>query len=369
MTVTFETHQKKDRLRRRGGAVVDRFVWAHGDFNYGNSMSHVSRETVRWLSKIGAPVGAWSWDGPMEPSKDLPVALQEDLKKSAVVVMDRVKVPLAVWDMLKVEAPFIAAYYMCEGTRVKDGDLARLERYDAVFTPTQFCYRALIESGLKTPVFVWGHGFDHEVFPYVEPKPDRPFTFLWYGDENRRKGYDLFLKAFVELNLPNTRAWVRNPGSGFLSKLTGYYRSNKNIVFDTRVTPPEQLKEMMAEADVFVGPHRGEGFGLGGLEAMACGRPAIMTRWSGPLDYGGGDDMTYWVGTDGYEPAQFDVGVQAKPDYHKLLKQMASAALNAEEVRRRGILASRHVHSHWRWEQKVAEILPILRQLIPQCKL
>lgn len=369
MAITFEIAQKKDRLRRRGAAAVGRLVWAHGDFNYGNSLSHVGRETVRWMAKAGIPVGAWSWNGLMQPSKDLPVASREDLKTSAVVVMDRVVVPQSVWDMLKVEAPFIAAYYMCEGTRVKDGDLARLERYDAVFTPTQFCYRALIESGLKTPVFVWGHGFDHEVFPYVEPKPNRPFTFLWYGDENRRKGYDLFLKAFCELKIPNIRAWARSPGSGFLSGLANYHRSNPNIVFDTRVTPPEQLKEMMAEVDVFVGPHRGEGFGLCGLEAMACGRPAIMTRWSGPLDYGGGDDMTYWVDTEGYEAAQFDVGVQAKPNYSKLLQAMATAALNVEEVRKRGMMAHKYIHANWRWEQKVVEILPILRQLIPQCKL
>jgi glycosyltransferase involved in cell wall biosynthesis len=368
MTITFEISQKKDRMRRRGGTVVDRLVWAHGDFNYGNSMSHVSRETVRWLAKAGAPVGAWSWGDPIRPSKDMPVAARKDLKTAAVIVLDRVNVPQSAWEMLKVEAPFVAAYYMCEGTRVKDGDLARLERYDAIFTPTQFCYRALVESGLKTPVFVWGHGFDHEMFPYVEPKPDRPFTFLWYGDENRRKGYDLFLKAFVGLNLPNTRAWVRGPGTGKLRGLAQHYNS-KSIIFDTGTTPPEQLKEMMAEVDVVVGPHRGEGFGLCTFEAMACGRPAIMTRWSGPLDYGGGDDMTYWVDTEGYEPAQFDAGVQAKPSYSHLLKQMASAALGVEEVRKRGIMAHKYIHANWRWEQKVVEILPILRQLIPQCKL
>jgi glycosyltransferase involved in cell wall biosynthesis len=367
--ITYEVVQRMVRTKRRSSVVVDRLVWAHGDFNYGSSLAHVSRETVRWLAKAGVPVGAWSWNGSLQSSKDLPVAKREDLKTAAVIVMDRISMPHSVWDSLKSEAPFLAAYYMCEGTRVRPTELARLERYDAVFVPTQFCYRALVESGLKTPVHVWGHGFDHEVFPYVEPKPDRPFTFLWYGDENRRKGYDLFLKAFVELKLPNTRAWVRGPGSGGLCGLAGHYRSNPAIVFDTRVTPPEQLKEMMAEVDVVVGPHRGEGFGLCTFEAMACGRPAIMTRWSGPLDYGGGDDMTYWVDTEGYEAAQFDVGVQAKPNYSKLLQAMATAALNVEEVRKRGMMAHKYIHANWRWEQKVVEILPILRQLIPQCKL
>jgi glycosyltransferase involved in cell wall biosynthesis len=366
---TYEIVQKQVRTKRRASAVVDKIVWAHRNFTYGNSMSHISRESVRWLARAGVPVGAWSWDAPVPTMPDLPVASAQDLKTAAVIVLDRIKVPPEVWDRLKNDVPFIAAYFMCEGTVVKDTDLARLEGYDAVFTPTQFCYRALVESGLKTPVHVWGHGMDPEIFPYVEPKSNRPFTFLWYGDENRRKGYDLFLKAFSELKIPNVRAWVRGPGSGRLSALSDYHRSNPNIVFDTGVTPPEQLKEMMAEADVFVGPHRGEGFGLGGLEAMACGRPAIMTRWSGPLDYGGGDDMTYWVDTEGYEAAQFDVGVQAKPDFKKLVTAMVTAALNVEDVRRRGILAHKHIHGNWRWGQKVVEILPILRQLIPQCKL
>jgi glycosyltransferase involved in cell wall biosynthesis len=367
--ITYEAAQKQARLKRRGTSCVDRMVWANSNFNYGSSLSHVSRESVRWLAQAGVPISAWAWDGAGKLPVQLPVFSKAHLKTSAVIVMDRIPMPMSVWDKMKFQAPFIAAYYMCEGTRVKDADIIRLERYDAVFVPTQFCYRALIESGLKTPVFVWGHGFDHKVFPYVEPEPNRPFTYLWYGDENRRKGYDLFLKAFCELKVPNVRAWVRSPGSGFLSKLSDFYRHRKDIVFDTRVTPPEQLKELMKEADVVVGPHRGEGFGLCVMEAMACGRPAIMTRWSGPLDYGGGDDITYWVDTDGYEPAQFDVGVQARPDFKKLVQLMSKAALEPEEVRRRGILASKHIHENWRWEQKVMDVLPVLRQLIPGCKL
>jgi glycosyltransferase involved in cell wall biosynthesis len=367
--ITYEAVQKHVRAKHRAATNVDRVVWAHSDFNYGNSLSHVSRETVRWLVMNGVPAKAWSWSSKLQDSPDIPVADRRALKTAAVIVMDRIRMPQPVWDSLKAEVPFIAAYYMCEGTKIKDTDVARLERYDAVFTPTQFCYRALVESGLKTPVHVWGHGMDPEVFPYAEPKPNRPFTYLWYGDENRRKGYDLFLKAFCELKVPNVRAWVRGPGTGFLSRLTDSYRHRKDIVFDTRVTPPVQLKELMSEVDVVVGPHRGEGFGLCTMEAMACGRPAIMTRWSGPLDYGGGDDITYWVDTDGYEPAQFDVGVQARPDFKKLVQLMSKAALEPEEVRRRGILASKHIHENWRWGQKVMDVLPVLRQLIPGCKL
>jgi len=42
--------------------------------------------------------------------------------------------------------------------------------------------------------------------------------------------------------------------------------------------------------DAFVSLHRSEGFGLIGAEAMFLGKPAVMTRWSGNVDYMSADN-------------------------------------------------------------------------------
>ncbi len=355
---------KRDRKERLASSTVAQIVWLYRDFGWGNSLSHVSRETVRWLQRNNVPVKVLRWGG--GPVPDFPNASFEELPRSAVIVMDRYPPPENVWNVLG-EAPLVAGYYMLEGTRARDDEVVRLEGYDTVFTPSEFCRKALVESGISVPIHVWGHGIDPEVFPYVPPKPDRPFTFLWFGDENRRKGYDLFLEAFSRLKVPNIRAWVRGPGSGNIAHLKSYYQKDRRIVWDTRVTPPDQLKEMMAEADVIVSPHRGEGFGLCMLEAMASGRPAIATRWSGPLDFGGGDDLTYWIDPSNWEPSQNDAGIQAVPSVESLVEAMKRCAENPEEVLERGLRVSRHVHAKWRWGEKVMEVIPVLRKLAPRC--
>jgi glycosyltransferase involved in cell wall biosynthesis len=47
---------------------------------------------------------------------------------------------------------------------------------------------------------------------------------------------------------------------------------------------PEVIS-LYASADVFVSLHRGEGLGLGLMEAMALGKPVIATGWSGNMSF------------------------------------------------------------------------------------
>lgn len=362
-----EVVAKRERRLLHGSAAVDTIAWSYHDFGYGNSLAHVGRETVNALREAGVRVRIAPWGDKVAKDMTVPWATDEELARSAVVAMARTDVPGHVHARLrKAGAPFVAAYYMLEGTGARDADVDFLEGYDAVFVPSEFCRKVLAESGLSTPVRVWGHGFDHRMFPYVEPRPGRPFTFLWFGDENRRKGYDLFLRAFAALNRGDVRAWVRGPGSGGVSGLRKKYAADHRIVWDTQVSPPGQLKEMMAEADVLVAPFRGEGFGLTLLEAMASGRPVVCTRFSGPLDFGGGDDLTYWVGVAGWEAAQYDSGNQAVPDFDDLVAKMEWCADHPDEVRDRGRRAHAHAHASWTWLRKAAEVLPVLRDLIPR---
>jgi glycosyltransferase involved in cell wall biosynthesis len=357
---------RKLREQARKDVHINKIVWCYHDFNYGNSLAHVSRESCMWMKRIGIPIKILQWDRNLVPL-DLPAATNEDIKNSAVIVMDRYPVPKYVYKMLaRLEAPYVFGYYMLEGTQLRTDALNHLERYDAVFTPSTFCKKAMEDSGLSIPVLVWGHGIDPNFFPYVEPKPNRPFTFLWFGDENRRKGYDLFLEAFSRLKIPNVRAWVRGPGSGGIAKIRKKYEGDNRIVWDTRVTPPEQLKDMFAEADVLVMPLRGEGFCLPALEAMAAGRPVIMTKWSGVTDFGT-DELTYWVNIKGYESAQNDDGVQAVPSLDHLIEQMTWCAEHPEDVIARGRASSQYVHAKWTWGKKVKEVISLLQQVIPAC--
>ena len=52
-----------------------------------------------------------------------------------------------------------------------------------------------------------------------------------------------------------------------------------------RIMNRAEVTSLIKACDCFVSLHRSEGFGLGPAEAMSLGKPAIITNWSGNVDY------------------------------------------------------------------------------------
>jgi glycosyltransferase involved in cell wall biosynthesis len=57
------------------------------------------------------------------------------------------------------------------------------------------------------------------------------------------------------------------------------------ITLSTRWLTESELDALHARGDCYVCLSRGEGWGLGGFDAAAFGKPVITTDWGGPLDY------------------------------------------------------------------------------------
>src|SRR5687767_2842016 len=60
---------------------------------------------------------------------------------------------------------------------------------------------------------------------------------------------------------------------------------DENIVIIDRPMDRGEINSLIKACDCFVSLHRSEGFGLGPAEAMSLGKPAIITNWSGNVDY------------------------------------------------------------------------------------
>ena len=59
----------------------------------------------------------------------------------------------------------------------------------------------------------------------------------------------------------------------------------KNVFVIDRIMPRAEVTSLIKACDCFVSLHRSEGFGLGPAEAMSLAKPAIITNWSGNVDY------------------------------------------------------------------------------------
>jgi len=58
-----------------------------------------------------------------------------------------------------------------------------------------------------------------------------------------------------------------------------------NVFVVDRIMNRAEVTSLIKACDCFVSLHRSEGFGLGPAEAMSLAKPAIITNWSGNVDY------------------------------------------------------------------------------------
>jgi glycosyltransferase involved in cell wall biosynthesis len=119
--------------------------------------------------------------------------------------------------------------------------------------------------------------------------PDNRFLFLFafdMGSTRERKNPEAVVAAFrrafgpndpVSLVLKISRGW-QDPLA--LAELRGAAEPERILIID-QVLAPAEVFGLMNCCDAYVSLHRSEGFGLTLAEAMALGKPAIATGYSG----------------------------------------------------------------------------------------
>jgi hypothetical protein len=109
----------------------------------------------------------------------------------------------------------------------------------------------------------------------------------------------------------------------------------------------EELDGVMAACDCYVSLHRAEGFGLTLAEAMAIGKPAIATGYSGNVDFMDGRNsylVDYEIGRVGPECEIYPPeGEWADPSVEHAAKLMREVYSDREEAARRGARAAEDV--------------------------
>ena len=107
---------------------------------------------------------------------------------------------------------------------------------------------------------------------------------LFVGRIHEIKGLDLLVDAFNDLIDHNGEVSIKlaivGPDDGYLSKLEekiNEYSLKENVI----ITGPlykEEKQEALLDCDLFVMPSKYESFTTSGLEAMACGKPLVLTK-------------------------------------------------------------------------------------------
>lgn len=154
----------------------------------------------------------------------------------------------------------------------------------------------LVELGINTEekVGVVPLGVDTLTFFPVQQKEREKYVFLNVSKWEVRKGHDILPRIFNAAfsKDDNVELWMV-PHNQFLTEKevqdwARQYKTTKladKIKFFGEQPSQNKIAELMNLADCGIFPSRAEGWGLETLEMQACGKPVIVTNYSGHTEY------------------------------------------------------------------------------------
>jgi glycosyltransferase involved in cell wall biosynthesis len=155
-----------------------------------------------------------------------------------------------------------------------------LHLFDTVVVPSLHNWELF--SQFHDNVRVIPLGVDRDIwFPKARPD-NKKFKILCGGSEWYRKGLDVVLKVFLEMNLPDAELHI---------KIVPPYLSAPdnldypNVVVHNKWMTVEDEADLVRSADCFISVSRGEGFGLMPLQAISAGVPTILSDAHGHREF------------------------------------------------------------------------------------
>ena len=166
---------------------------------------------------------------------------------------------------------------------VKDPYLWSLQvRYmnlaDSIVCPSTRSKRILEDEGVETPITVIPHGT--EIPDTIAPLPD-DFTVSYLGVAGVDKGLVYLFRAWAQLDYNDSELVLAGEGTESLSQILRQSANHGKFRLLGRVN---EIRDVFDQCSVYVQPSINEGFGITALEAMAHGRPIIVSDGAGSAD-------------------------------------------------------------------------------------
>ena len=158
---------------------------------------------------------------------------------------------------------------------LKEYDLA-----DYISIPSKFVKKTFLLNRIEEKKLIlvpYGANLDNF---YPQKKKDNIFRFIYVGTLSLRKGVWYTLKAFNELNLPNSELILVGLIDHDFLPLLKEFTSNKKIKIFSHVSQ-NKLIEFYNISDVFIISSIEDGFAMVIPQALACGLPVICSENSG----------------------------------------------------------------------------------------
>ena len=169
-----------------------------------------------------------------------------------------------------------------------------LQKFDEVWAISRFVHDSLAASGIKSHVI--GQGVQFPLMPFLPRRHfgirESAFVLLHFFDMSSyaaRKNPDAVQALFDRLRAENPFAdlqlVLKVKEREAESDWGAIFADDPQIKVLSTPLDTQGVLSLINACDCFVSLHRAEGFGRGLGEAMALGRLALGTAWSGNLDF------------------------------------------------------------------------------------
>lgn len=227
--------------------------------------------------------------------------------------------------------------------RIFNNTLKSYKESDYIFVPSSFAKRTFLKKGFsKEKIVKVPYGVDLSEFRQVK-KQDDIFRVVFAGGMTLQKGVHYLLKAFNELNLPDSELILLGSKSPEIKPFFKKYnviekqelgKGNGEIRFLGH-KPQKELYNYYSQGSVYCQPSIQDGFGMVIIQAMSCGLPVIATENTG------GPDVIK-KGENGFISPIRDI------DYLK--DKLTYLYENRDKCKQMGQNAKKHVSSGFSWD-------------------
>lgn len=262
----------------------------------------------------------------------------------------------------QITADRLIAFTMFESTRIpRDWPALLNSRAERLLVPSEWCRTVFADNGVSIPIEVVRLGINPDHYPYIVREPRSTYTFLWSGTADQRKGWDIVYRSFVKAF--GARDDVRLH-LHFRDALPGEPRfGDPNVRVMIGRVQRSMLLSLFGEADAFVFPSRGEGWGSPPREAASTGLPVAVT------DAGGlAEERPSWafgIGVSRMTPAAYgvwrsgEIGEWFEPDGDALTEWMINVERYRDKAKQFGERASRWLHTNATWDRTARQLLAL----------
>ena len=290
---------------RQYPSIPERGITILADLTLPSSLSKVIRDLSFALKKVGIPFQTFDLNPQSKiPRSDCgniltPINQFRTLKYDHIIEMFASPLPAG----LPLKRSRILFWEFATGLLEYNPSVARNATIIAMSDFNRDVFRQMLPNSIKVKKILYPFFFDNENIPEKSETrkkygiPAGAFVVFFnfdYGSSFNRKNPDGSIRAFAKAFADNqdtvivfkTKGAVQHQEErNKLVQLANDLGVGKRMIMIDSYIPQHDIYGLTNACDVYLSLHRGEGFGLGIVEAMSLGKPVVATDYSSTTEF------------------------------------------------------------------------------------